>query len=528
MKNQGENKWFKNRGYLHLSPKLNLDKDRAKILNKINNPAYIAKHAFFPLIHSNIKERRYKKDSINGVRSHTKPSGESNAKIRPLHFATHIDSMIFGCYADKLKFLYEKLLSNEPGVSESVIAYRQIPDPKNTGKNKSTIHFAHEAFQYIKSKAEEKGEYSVLKFDIEKFFSGLNHRLLKDSWANLLGKPELPLDHYMVFRASTNFSYVLKDDLRLYTSKVGRKAGFDEKRLAENRKLGIESFFGNAKEFREALKSGQVKVFKNPFYSKEEKKRKGIPQGLPISAILANLYLLDFDREVVKEIVKKRNGYYRRYSDDILVVIPVEEEDWTNEFVSQAILKSKVSISHDKTEVFRFKKMNDSDGNSIIKGFLKKDGNWHDIFPLNYLGFDFYGHKTLIASKNLSKFYRRMKTSIKKKVNIASKKYITQEFDRSGMAVYKRQLYRIYTNQNLNKGNLTKKRKKLIQNLYGYYHFKIDEHFPPFRGNYLTYIKRAATIMKEPAIQKQLRNHKKIFNQYLKKRIEIEKQRGNP
>ena len=138
---------------------------------------------------------------------------------------------------------------------------------------------------------------------------------------------------------------------------------------------------------------------------------------------------------------------------------------------------------------------------------------------MNYLGFDFYGFKTLIASKNLSKFYRRMKTSVKKKVKIATKKFQKDEIDRSGVAVYKRQLYKIYTSLNLEKSNATKKRKKLIKNIFGYYYFKSDIQFPPFKGNYLSYAKRAAKIMEEPAIENQIRNHKRIFNKAIRERI---------
>ncbi|HEX8015252.1 MAG TPA: reverse transcriptase domain-containing protein, partial [Flavobacterium sp.] len=46
----------------------------------------------------------------------------------------------------------------------------------------------------------------------------------------------------------------------------------------------------------------------------------GIPQGLPISAVLANLYLFDFDLDIVNRWVKPHNVYYRRYSDDIFIV----------------------------------------------------------------------------------------------------------------------------------------------------------------------------------------------------------------
>lgn len=242
-------KWFRNRGYIHLSPKLNLDSDGDFILKKIKNPRYVERHSFFPLIHANIRERRYKKDTVTDKRSHTASTGKSSAKIRPLHFASHLDSLIFGYYADKLKCLYEGVLVAEPEVSESITAYRQIPDLNNPGKNKSTIHFAHEVFERIKTQAEKNGQCSVLKFDIEKFFSGMNHKLIKTSWSSLLGQKELPKDHYQVFRACTNFSYVLKDDLRISKTKYGRKAGFDEKSLLKPEKRELNVFLKMLQNF---------------------------------------------------------------------------------------------------------------------------------------------------------------------------------------------------------------------------------------------------------------------------------------
>ncbi|WP_051315309.1 reverse transcriptase domain-containing protein [Algoriphagus terrigena] len=520
MHEEERKKWFKNRGYLHLSPKLDLDKKKKVILKWITNPEFVSKYSFFPLIHSTIKERRYKLNKSSGIRSHISSSGKSNAKVRPLHFASHLDSMIFGFYAEKLKTLYEEVLGKDSLTSECIIAYRQIPDLKNPGKNKSTIHFANEAFQEINNQTEKLGECSVLKFDIEKYFSEIDHVLLKASWSELLKEDRLPLDHYKVFKATTDFSYVLKDDLRIFKKGKGRKLGFDEKKIAENRKNGVESFFSNAGEFREAIKSGKLKIYKNPFWSKNEKRRKGIPQGLPISAILANLYLLDFDKRVVEEVVLKRNGCYRRYSDDILIILPKEEQEWANEFINNLILERNVKISKDKTEIFTFKKIFTPKKITIV-GELNGTNNKQGQIPLNYLGFDFYGNKTLIASKNLSKFYRRMKTSIKKKINIAYKKFEKDEIHRSGISIYKRQLTKIYTKLNLENSSLIKKRKKLVKNIYGYHVYKISSKEPPFRGNYLTYVKRASELMNEPSIEIQIKNHKKIFNKYIAQRLEI-------
>lgn len=50
----------------------------------------------------------------------------------------------------------------------------------------------------------------------------------------------------------------------------------------------------------------------------------GIPQGSLISAILSNVYMIDFDQELAETIFGFK-GFYRRYSDDFIVVIPNSE-----------------------------------------------------------------------------------------------------------------------------------------------------------------------------------------------------------
>ena len=52
--------WLKNRGYLHITRQIDVRNNTQNLLSKICNPSYIAKYAFFPLIHASIDERRYK------------------------------------------------------------------------------------------------------------------------------------------------------------------------------------------------------------------------------------------------------------------------------------------------------------------------------------------------------------------------------------------------------------------------------------------------------------------------------------
>jgi Reverse transcriptase (RNA-dependent DNA polymerase). len=66
-----------------------------------------------------------------------------------------------------------------------------------------------------------------------------------------------------------------------------------------------------------------VSLLKEQIFIEKESK-KGIPQGTSISAVLANVYMIDFDKKVCA-LLKNLGGMYRRYSDDFIIVIPKEK-----------------------------------------------------------------------------------------------------------------------------------------------------------------------------------------------------------
>ena len=511
MKPKRKSTWLKNRGYLHFTNQIDVNKQRGEILGKVRDHEFVSKHAFFPLIHTNTKVRRYKLAEQVGKRVHSF-EGKPHAKLRPLHYATHIDSMIFGYYGEMLQIAYLKELDKIDHLSKCVTAYRRIEDPAKKKTYKSTIHFAHEVFEEIKLRA-QNGCW-VLKFDIEKFFSSMNHGLLKQAWAQLIGKNSLPPDHYNVFKAATKFSYILKDDLRIKPNKGRRRLGFDEKKLAENRKHNVSAFFEDAADFREAIKNKHFKIYKNEFRNKNSE-MVGIPQGLPISATLANLYLLNFDMAVIEEVVINRLGYYRRYSDDIIVICEEKDKDFIVKFIGDTLELSEVEISKGKTEQHCFLPIKQLDGSIKIVSHLLKGTELLPDRPLTYLGFEFYGYRTLIKSANLSKFYRRMIVSVKSRSSRAM--LAANNNPGATTSLFKRRLYRLYTNINLDKKKVNKKYKHLIYNKFGYYVYKTINDEDKFNSNYFTYGKRAAKIMNEPLIERQVRRHRSIFNEAINK-----------
>lgn len=522
-KQEQQKSWFKSRGYVHLTNKINPKNDRAEIFRLVKNPKRVAKHAFFPLFHKKIPQRRYKQigfyDNGKPKRGHSK-NGESTKKLRPLHYATHIDTKIYAYYSNEIiQKKYEELLKQNPELSNCITAYRRIPIEAGTESPcKSSIHFAKEVFDYIKN----RGEGCAMAFDISSFFTNLNHKKLKKAWCKLLGTKSLPKDHYNIFKSITNYSYILVDELR-----TGKNNSFDEQQLAYNRQKGVQAFFESPQALRKAIQNGEIRVYKNQYHDNNGKSKKirGIPQGLPISAMLANLYLLEFDKAVFKK-VSELGGFYRRYSDDIVVVCDENQQQEVSAFVINEIEKYNLEIQEAKTEIsyFRYDEVNrerklkvSSVRTKIINGEeVKKE---HEDYPFGYLGFDFYGYKTLIKSKNVAKFYRRMKQAVKSRAKQIEK--VKEKYLISNPPLFKRKLYRVYSYKGRKPRKWTKNRRYLeYDNRLGYYNFETVEKDNLYRGNYLYYVQRAAKIMEEPAIERQLRRHDKILKKYIKAKVD--------
>lgn len=479
-----------------------------EILGKVRSFNFVSKHNFFPLLHTVILERRYKKakNGDNSSRAHSH-SGESTVKKRPLHYATHIDSMIFGYYAEMLQKKWLDALEEVEGLSDCVTAYRRIPDPLKSGKYKSTIHFANEVFKEVGLRAVES--CTVLKFDIESFFSSIDHKELKEAWRSLLAVPTLPADHFNVYRAATRFSYINRDDLRVSQVTGRGRAGFDEKKLAEIRKRNVVAFFSSPAEMRTEIKNGQLRVHKNSFKNSSGE-TVGIPQGLPISAVLANLYLIKADAAILEQVVIGMGGYYRRYSDDIVVICRPDQKEAVKRIIEKSLTESKVVVSIPKTEEFYFRQeLIDTDDPTTVC-YRVGDNVMKKGHPLTYLGFEYYGDKILIKSANVAKFYRRMVMAIKSRTKRAS--VAAGKIPNGSVNLFKRRLYRLYTNINLEKSYKKRNFKWLEQNRFGEFVYKTKEKPQEFRSNYFSYARRAARTMEDGHIVRQLRKHRRLFN----------------
>ncbi|SDI50145.1 antiviral reverse transcriptase Drt2 [Desulfosporosinus hippei] len=413
------------RNYAHFDNRISL----GDVWSYINNPKNIEKHSFYPFIHY-----------IQTFNKYTKNKGLVT-KERELCYSAHIDRCIFQLYGYKLNQLYN-LRVEQDGIGKSAIAYRD-----NLGKN--NIHFAKQAIDYIR----EKESCFIIIGDFTKFFDNLDHKYLKKMLVDLLEIVELPSDYYAVYKNITKFStWDLKSIL-------------DINGLPESND-GIKKL----NKLERALSLDQFKKYKKLNVKKNDQKH-GIPQGSPISAVLSNIYMLEFDK-ILNDFICHRDGLYMRYCDDFLIVLPKSSKDVFKEHFSiiNNIIKStpKLNLQPDKSQVFRFKDNSIINCNNLVLEGIENGKNF-----LNYLGFTFDGSLVAIRDKTISKYYYRMYRKLKTvEKNHGRSKY--------GHKISCNNIYEKYSIKGANVG----------------------------KGNFISYVRRAEIIFgKNEAINRATKNH---------------------
>ena len=464
--------WLKLKAYQHFSPKLK-PIQKGYIRDYVQNDQKIITHRFYPFIHVTINQKRFKRETKDGVRSKTRTA---KTKKREIFYANHLDAQVFAYYSHLINSELDLIYKCDLLLHNSVIAYRGIEHNKH--RNKCNIDFAHEVFSFIKKS--QSNELVALCFDVDSFFDSLDHKILKEVWSRILKLEKLPLDHYKVFKAITKYSYVDFFDIKQASPTLQKI-----KKIAYLRNKSIDRLL-TKDEFRENIQNkGKIKV--NRIF-------KGIPQGSPISATLSNLYLLEFDKKI-SSLLANVDGLYRRYSDDIIVICPGQHAEELKEIIMTSIDNDfQLKIQPSKTQQIHFRRQ------SIHEDWIVENQEKIKNAVLSYLGFDFDGKHTRIRQEGLSSYYRTIKRLIRRKAFYArcakrknegnTAKKLLDEW------IYVSKIYRT-------KSHLGARRKRIGNKVYW--------------GNYISYAYTAAKIMNEKAIRKQVRNHWKIIETMIRR-----------
>lgn len=431
------------------------DKDiSALVTNKIR----VASNSFFPLL---LFEEKYK-PFTHGPRTHTEP------KIRLLRYASRRDAYIYEYYRSKLVIAYETELT-ELGISDVPIAYRKL---KNAyGRGKCNIDFAKDAFEEIL----KRGDAIVITMDISKYFEHLAHEKIYSIWCRLLGAKELSADHEAVYRSVTKYRVVDRD--KAY-QRIGILTYKGQRKVYRIKPEKINPQLCSIAEFREKIcgKGGKYKSL-----IEKNSNNYGIPQGLPISDLIANFYLIDFDCYFANRM-KDIGGYYRRYCDDLIYIIPNDKalatelmEDITKQL---QLAGPQLKIKDKKTRIHRF-----SGKPLCCKSLLKK------AYRFEYLGFQFDGRFVRLRDATTSAFYRKVTWAVRH---------------------YARKLVARFPGKDLAFLEAHMKLEEFLQKFGRKYDFATKSDVT--KWNFWTYVRRAEKTMGKIGLKipRQVRNYKKI------------------
>lgn len=447
----GLNEWkaknSKSKGYAHFDERTNV----YKAWNYIKEPSNISKHGFYPLIRQKIIFNKYNKGT--GVKT----------KVREIAYSSHIDRLILSYYNLMLNHLYNEVAQIK-NINDSVIAYRDI-------HGKSNIEFSKIAFDFIK----RNNQAVILVGDFTDFFGSLDHKYLKEKMIEVMGLKLLAEDYYAIYKYVTRYSYCEIEDLLRLNGLSNDQNGRLQLRNSD-RALTFKMFKEHKKEV-----------------IKKHDKKFGIPQGTAISALLSNIYMIDFD-ESVTEYVKSLDGLYMRYSDDFIIILPNRKimdakEDY--EYINQIITETpRLLLQDDKTQIYEYKKNSIKNMNAKLFG-ESAERKEKDI--VDYLGFTFDGKNVRFRDKTITKYYYKMYRKTRTIIRSGGR-------SSRGNRISNTELYKRYS----------------IRGVQGKYKNEVNE--PKKIRNFISYVLRAEKVyFDEPEISKLRKRHMSKIRQQLKK-----------
>lgn len=415
---------FKVKGYFHFDHKFDFPKRKLELRHLLADPQKLSKHPFLPLVKIVLKTPCFR------YQENEREYGLETKK-RPISFASHFDTYLYSYYSFVLTKKYQEYIRKNK-FDRCVLAYRSDLN------GKCNIQFSKEVFDYIKN----KGECTAVALDIKGYFDSIDHNKLKEKWCTILNLLELPEDQYKIFRSLSKYTYLNKDSILKHFNVELKKL--------EKKPLTILDVMGDGtfNEKFQHLRGHNLMVINESHEVMPDGKKRfyGIPQGSAISALLSNIYLIDFDQKM-HERANKEGFLYRRYCDDILFVCDTKKASELQKDAIEEIEKYHLIIQDKKVELIEF--FTNSKGQiraynlkkikEELPSLLNASNEQHFYKNLQYLGFEFNGKNILIRPGSISRYFRKMKGRIIKTVVMAYSE------NSKGDRIFKQQIFSRYT-----------------------------------------------------------------------------------
>ena len=203
---------------------------------------------------------------------------------------------------------------------------------------------------------------------------------------SLFDDNKIPDDYYRILKSSTKYAVWPIDDLLARHELPATRKGIQ--------KLNKKAIVLSHEEFKSAVKECVTHPWKESGL--------GIAQGLPVSGVLANIYMLEFDAKI-EEIAESVSGLYMRYSDDFIIAAPTAEgyEKLMNGIKQSGV--PGVMLHPEKTFGYCVK-----DGVvARIDSDLRPMRTASHGGQIDYLGFCFDGGAVRMRQSTVGRYYRR-------------------------------------------------------------------------------------------------------------------------
>lgn len=131
---------------------------------------------------------------------------------------------------------------------------------------------------------------------------------------------------------------IIRTDVKSFYSNIRHEQLFREIRNTIACPRALEMIF-------RAIRVPTITAFTTRNERRRQRNRLGVPQGLPVSNILASIYLSEFDEEM-----KTISLLYRRYVDDIILIVRTEEVPTVTTKMQDALGSLGLATNPDKSK----------------------------------------------------------------------------------------------------------------------------------------------------------------------------------